>query len=456
MIADSYGPQGNGMVEEYSNPAAGGSHGRRRRQSASAKFTRREAGMMRLGMTPLGFLPAFIALMIVAGSTVAGPTSATAQVTPITPSTNASDFKPLFVKPEDVSEGKRLADMSCAGCHGPNGVSNTDGVPNLAGQRSVYLYRELKAYKSGLRANTIMTNSVKFLSDDAFVKVSAYYASLDPAQPSASAPAMKPDPVEAGKEAAASCGGCHGEKGVSKIPGMPSLAGLDPKYLVTAMRAYKSGQRKQEVMKALIAKVPDDQFKNIALYFALQKAARAQTPSPGDQAKGKAATAACIGCHGDTGVSSISVNPSLAGQDAQYLAAAINAYKDGTRTDDTMKGMVGSLDDAVIKDIAAYYANQQPQQPNVRKPLTVAELTQRCNRCHGIRGNSTDPGLPALAGQRADYLKMVLQDYRKGARKSPEMTAMAGILTEDDIDNLASYYAHQKARSVVYVVVPKP
>jgi cytochrome c553 len=437
------------MVEKHSNPVALGSHAPRRR-SGSAPDARREAGMTRIG-----FLQALAALMIVAGSTIAGPRDAAAQVTPITPAAKASDFKPLFVKPEDISEGKRLADASCSGCHGPNGISATEGVPNVAGQRSVYLYRELKAYQSGLRPNTIMTNSVKFLNDDALVKVSAYYAGLEPAQPLANAPPPKPDPVEAGKAAAASCGGCHGEKGVSKIPGMPNLAGLDPKYLINAMRAYKSGQRKQEIMKALIGKVPDAEFKNIALYFALQKAARAQTPSPGDQAKGKAASAACTGCHGDTGVSSTPANPSLAGQDTQYLTAAIHAYKDGTRTDDTMKGMVASLDDAIVKDIAAYYANQQPQQPNVRKPLTSAEWTQRCDRCHGIRGNSTDPSFPALAGQRADYLKMVLQDYRKGARKSPEMTAMAGILTEDDIENLAAYYAHQKARSAIYVVVPR-
>jgi len=254
--------------------------------------------------------------------------------------------------------------------------------------------------------------------------------------------------------AAESCGGCHGEAGVSKIPGMPSLAGLDPKYLVTAMQAYKSGQRKHEVMKALIANVDDATFKNIALFYALQKPARAQTPSAGDQAAGKTAAAACSGCHGDTGVSAVSVNPSLAGQDAQYLMVAIDAYKSGARNDDTMKGLVAGLDDATKKNLAAFYANQQPAAPNVRKPLTAAEWAQRCDRCHGLKGNSVDPHIPALAGQRADYLVKALKGYRTRERKSAEMAAMSDALAEDDIENLAAYYSRQKARSVLYVVVP--
>jgi cytochrome c553 len=119
-----------------------------------------------------------------------------------------------------------------------------------------------------------------------------------------------------------------------------------------------------------------------------------------------------------------------------------------------MKGMVGSLDALTIADIAAYYANQQPQQPNVRKPLTAAELAQRCDRCHGLNGNSTDPHFSALAGQRMDYLVKALRGYRTRERRSAEMAAMSDGLSDDDIENLAAHYAHQKARAVLYVVVP--
>jgi cytochrome c553 len=146
--------------------------------------------------------------------------------------------------------------------------------------------------------------------------------------------------------------------------------------------------------------------------------------------------------------------PSLAGQDAQYLAAALHGYKDGSRGDETMSGVAASIDEPAAKNLAAFYANLEPQPTNVRKPLTTAEWAQRCDRCHGVDGNSTDPRLPALAAQRTDYLQKVLQAYRKGERKSPQMAAMSEGLTEADIGNLSAYYARQKARAVVFIAVP--
>ena len=132
---------------------------------------------------------------------------AVAQITPITPGAGASDFKPLFVKQQGLADGKRLAESTCAGCHGENGISTTEGVPHIAGQRSVYLYVEMKAYQSGMRRQTIMGNVVKYLNDAALVDVAAYYATLDPPPPNTSAASLKPDPVEAGKAAAKACGG---------------------------------------------------------------------------------------------------------------------------------------------------------------------------------------------------------------------------------------------------------
>ncbi len=368
------------------------------------------------------------------------------------------DFSAAYATPQDIVEGNRLAEASCARCHGANGISTAKGVPHLASQRPVYLHLELLAYKSGARGNDMMDGAVKFLSDEALVKVAAYYASLDPPQPAptattAAAPA-RPDPVSAGKAAAAGCAGCHGETGVSKIPGMPSLVGLEPGYLVAAMKAYKDGQREHDMMKSLLTAVSDANLNDIALYYALQKPARAQTPAPGDQAAGKAAAAACAACHGDQGVSGNPANPSLAGQDAQYLAAALRAYKTGSRSEQIMKGLAGSLDDRAIRDLAAYYATQQPRPPKVSKPVSSAEWMQKCDRCHGINGNSTDPRIPGIAAQRVDYLLRVLQDYRTGARKSPAMAAMSTGLTEADVEDLAAHYAGQKARAVVYVVLP--
>ena len=397
-----------------------------------------------------------VALAIVAGAAGFGhPAGVAAQPAKAAP----SDLRAAYATPQDVAEGKRVAETSCAKCHGAAGISATKGIPHLAGQRPGYLYLELKAYQSGGRSDQAMTNAVKFLSDDALVKVAAYYANQDPPQPivesGAKAGAGRPDPVQSGKAAAAGCAGCHGEGGVSKTPGMPSLVGQDPKYLVAAMKAYKSGQRKNEMMKTLLSAQADAELNNVALYYALQKPARAQTPAAGDQAAGKTAAASCAGCHGEQGVSGSAANPSLAGQDAQYLVGALQQYKDGARSDQTMKGLAAPLDESTIKNIAAYYANQQPQAPKgVRKPLSAAELAQRCDRCHGVNGNSTDPSLPALAAQRVDYLEKVLHAYQTGARKSSAMAAMSEVLSDSDVEGLAAHYAGKKGRAVVFVVLP--
>ena len=430
-----------------SNPVANAL--RRANEDRSVRKNTERAVTMIKNLMKCGFI-ACIAITAYAASAVAQ------NITRVTG--NVDDLRPLYADDADIAEGKRLATSSCAGCHGANGISTSPDVPHLAGQRPAYLYRELRAYQSGARGDSAMNNAVKFLNDDALVKVAAYFASLDPPQPRPASGtitvATKPDAVQAGKTAAAGCTGCHGEAGVTKTAGMPNLTGLDPKYLVAAMNGYKSGLRKNETMKAMLAAVSAADAHNIALYFALQKPAPAKTPAPGDQAAGKAAAAACAGCHGEQGVSGTPTTPSLAGQDAQYFAAALRAYKDGTRNNETMKGLATALDDASIKNLAAYYAAQQPQPPKVRKPLTTQEWAQRCDRCHGRNGNSSNPRLPALAGQRTDYLTKVLHAYRTGARKSPEMAAMSEVLTENDVENLAAYYAAQKARAAVYVVVP--
>jgi cytochrome c553 len=391
--------------------------------------------------------------MIVAGAAIAGFASgAMAQPAPMKP---GEEMRPLYATPMDVAEGKRLAEMDCVQCHGPVGISASPDIPQLAGQRPAYLYQALKTYQAGGRGDTLMNDPVKFLSDDALVKVSAYYASLDPAPlPTGSAGPAKLGAVQVGKGVAAACAGCHGDAGVTQIPGIPSLSGLDPKYLVDAMQAYKNGQRKNDTMKAMVGPVSDTAMNDVALFLALQTPARAKTPAAGDKTAGKAAAANCSGCHGEDGVSASPATPSLAGQDAGYLVAALQAYKGGLRANDTMKALAASLDDAAMKNVAAFFAAQQPKAPNVHKPLTTEEWTERCNRCHGVNGNSTDPRFPMLASQHAAYLRKSLQDYQSHARKSNEMAAMAGGLSADDIENLAAFYAHQKARAVLFVPLP--
>jgi cytochrome c553 len=369
------------------------------------------------------------------------------------------ELRPLYATPEDIAEGKQLAHASCADCHGPDGISQTPAVPNLAGQRPSYLYRVLKAYQIGGHPGTHSLpamQQLKFVSDSALVNLAAYYGSLQPAQPAAAAASAAPyvDPVAAGRIAAAACVGCHGATGVSKTPGTPNLTGLAPQYLVVAMNDYKNGRRQNDTMKAVVASLTDVDMNHLALFFALQKAARAQTPAEGDAAAGKAAAVGCAGCHGDNGISVNPADPSMAGQDWTYLVEALRSYKNGTRADQTMKDLVNPLDDAAMKNLAAYYSGLEPQRPNVSPPPTPEALAQVCDRCHGVNGNSTQVNIPALAGQRMSYLEAALHAYQTGARKNSDMNAMAKPLSSDEITGLAAYYSRKKPRAVVFVPVP--
>jgi cytochrome c553 len=67
-----------------------------------------------------------------------------------------------------------------------------------------------------------------------------------------------------------------------------------------------------------------------------------------------------------------------------------------------------------------------------------------CSQCHGIKIPSADAPFPPLAGRDFAYLKSALEQYRDKTRKSDIMNAIAGSLTDNDIDNVAAYYAGLK------------
>lgn len=73
-----------------------------------------------------------------------------------------------------------------------------------------------------------------------------------------------------------------------------------------------------------------------------------------------------------------------------------------------------------------------------------AKAAAVCSQCHGIRTPSADAPFPSLAGRDMDYLKTALKQYRDKSRKSDIMNAIAGSLSDDDIGNIAAYYAKVK------------
>ncbi len=64
-----------------------------------------------------------------------------------------------------------------------------------------------------------------------------------------------------------------------------------------------------------------------------------------------------------------------------------------------------------------------------------------CQACHGADGLGTNPMYPILAGQYEDYLVHALKAYRDGSRKNAIMAGLAAPLSDEDIKDLAAYYA---------------
>lgn len=101
------------------------------------------------------------------------------------------------------------------------------------------------------------------------------------------------------------------------------------------------------------------------LLCALSIGVSAQTPAAakGDPAAGKGkAVAICSGCHGVPGTKAaypeVYYVPKLGGQNADYLVAALKAYRSGDRFNQTMKGLASALSEKEIIDIAAYYGQK--------------------------------------------------------------------------------------------------
>ena len=416
----------------------------------------------------------------------------------------------------------------CAACHGDGGISARPGVPSLVGQDPQYLAPAMRAYVTGQRKHDLKRLVMAGLSDAEARNIADYYARL----PAARAPTPPVGDAAAGRSVTASCAGCHGSQGITVAPAWPSLAGQDaryladaikaynhgtrnkaiacagchgeggisrragtpslvgmgPQYLVAAMKAYTSGQRKNDLKKAILAGVSDAELNNIALFYARQAPGRAQTATVGDPAAGKTAAALCAGCHGEQGVSAVAAWPSLAGQDALYLADATRAYKQGSRSKvvacagchgeggvsktpgipslvgldpqylvgamedyvggqrkhELKKALLTGLSEAELKDIAQYYASQPSAKaptPAVGNAAAGQAASLVCGGCHGAQGVSTNPEWPSLAGQDARYTADALRSYKDGMRDDQVMKRLVAAFDDRTINDIASYYA---------------
>jgi cytochrome c553 len=158
-----------------------------------------------------------------------------------------------------------------------------------------------------------------------------------------------------------------------------------------------------------------------------------------DPAAGKRKTVTCNACHGQAGMRSM---PSLGGQNAAYFVAAMRAYQDGVRPHSTMRDVAKAFSDRDLKNFAAWYAEPHEASAGAAALVPAPEAAARCAACHGADGRETlTPDTPRLAGQKAPYIEQTLREYRSGTRKHGVMQEQAATLTDEQIVELAAYYA---------------
>jgi len=264
--------------------------------------------------------------------------------------------------------------------------------------------------------------------------------------------------VDLGKSIAETqCAGCHGLDGRGVTPEIPHLAAQFEKYLLDSMIAYKEGTRTHAALHDLTTSMSETELRSVVSYYAsrppLKTAAGEVTwatiLSPYE--KGKAAASVCAGCHNADGNSNIAGIPNLAGQQPLYLITAVREYLDGSRkfSSPEKQAMVNALNRLDIESMVMYYASQTPAQ----RPVTAAgdatagePLSASCGSCHGLHGVSHDATIPSLAAQDPQYLIDAITAYRDGVRKQDDMHQYLAKVRDENIANIATFYATQSSR----------
>jgi len=168
-----------------------------------------------------------------------------------------------------VAAGKGKAEL-CAGCHGDNGISQTENIPSLAGQQDQFIQWQLVFFRSGARKNEQMQPIVEQITNEDIRNLGGYFASLTPPKPPASDD--DPDLSKKGAQAAVGrrCASCHtdsfaGTKAVAR------LSGQREEYLVKALHDYKSGVRSGgagAAMSDVAYPLSDEEITALAHYLA--------------------------------------------------------------------------------------------------------------------------------------------------------------------------------------------
>lgn len=171
--------------------------------------------------------------------------------------------------------------------------------------------------------------------------------------------------------AAMACVSCHGAEGEGMAAGgFPRLAGLSAEYMRKQLADFVSGERANPIMQTIAAALSVEEAQAVTTMLADKPRPKVERVGRAAAAQGVGETLAlrgawarnipeCVACHGPSGVGVGKAFPPLAGQSAQYLAAQLNAWRQGTRKNDPndlMGHIARSLSDDEIKAVSAYFA----------------------------------------------------------------------------------------------------
>jgi cytochrome c553 len=171
-------------------------------------------------------------------------------------------------------------------------------------------------------------------------------------------PALAEGDVEAGKQLAYTCLGCHGIEGYrNAYPSfrVPKLGGQKATYLEVALKGYRAGTREHPTMQGQAMSLSDQEIQDVAAY--LSSINDDSVAAGGTQGASFDKAAACAACHGQNGISVNAMWPTLAGQHEDYLVHAIRQYKAGTRKDPVMSAQAAMIAEEDIPLLAAYFAS---------------------------------------------------------------------------------------------------
>jgi cytochrome c553 len=174
-------------------------------------------------------------------------------------------------------------------------------------------------------------------------------------------------------------------------------------------------------------------------------------------------TLACTSCHGREGrAGPDGYYPRIAGKPAGYLYNQLLNFRDGRRHYGLMAGLLETLSDPYLHDIAQHFASLDVPYPPPQRANVPPELLERgrvlamqgdaerripaCASCHGKALTGVTPNLPGLLGLPRDYLNAQLGAWRTGQRRALAPDCMAEIarrLSPEDLSAVTAFLASE-------------